>query len=148
MGYKRWHCLLNILQSYYFHFNRLNAGLYSMSLKHLCNFRSILQWRIQGSGLFYRPFGPISFIFIQFSVKTLPNNRAAPLSGLGASLENPVLPLIYQTIHPLPPPDSPNSFIFMQFLVLKKLQNNRSAHPLWELGPPQENPGSAAAWHH
>ena len=37
----------------------------------------------------------------------------------------------------------PNSFIFMQFSG-KKLQNNRLAHPLWELArppPPEENPG-------
>ena len=39
---------------------------------------------------------------------------------------------------PLP---SPNSFIFMQFSA--KNCNNRLAHPLWELAPPQENPGSA-----
>ena len=25
------------------------------------------------------------------------------------------------------------------------MQNNRLAHPLWELAPPQENPGSATA---
>ena len=33
------------------------------------------------------------------------------------------------------PPWDPNSFIFMQFSA-KKLQNNRLAHPLWELVPP------------
>ena len=32
-------------------------------------------------------------------------------------------------------PPSPNSFIFMQFSA-KNLQNNRLAHPLWELSPP------------
>ena len=31
------------------------------------------------------------------------------------------------------PPLGPNSFIFMQFSVKEKLQNNRLAHPLWEL---------------
>ena len=36
----------------------------------------------------------------------------------------------------------PNSFIFMQFSA-KKMENNRLAHPLWELAPPQENPGTA-----
>ena len=41
-------------------------------------------------------------------------------------------------------PQGPNSFIFMQFSA-KKLQNNRLAHPLWELRPPQENPRSATA---
>ena len=39
-------------------------------------------------------------------------------------------------------PQGPNSFIFIQFLV-KKIAKNRLAHPLWELAPPQENPGSA-----
>ena len=38
----------------------------------------------------------------------------------------------------------PNSFIFMQFLA-----KNWQAHPLWELVPPQENPGSATVfWLH
>ena len=32
----------------------------------------------------------------------------------------------------------PNSFIFMQFSA-KNLQNNRLAHPLWELAPPHGN---------
>ena len=32
------------------------------------------------------------------------------------------------------PPWGPNPFIFMQFSA-KKLQNNRLAHPLWELAP-------------
>ena len=35
-----------------------------------------------------------------------------------------------------------NPFIFMQFRQ-KNLQNNRLAHPLWELVPSQENSGSA-----
>ena len=39
-------------------------------------------------------------------------------------------------------PGGPNSFIFMQFSV-ENLQNNRLAHALLELVPPQENPGSA-----
>ena len=39
-------------------------------------------------------------------------------------------------------PGCPNSFIFMQFSV-KNLQNNRLAHALLELVPPQKNPGSA-----
>ena len=43
------------------------------------------------------------------------------------------------------PPRGPNSFIFIQFST-KNLQNNRLAHPLWELAPPQENPGSATAY--
>ena len=34
-----------------------------------------------------------------------------------------------------PPPPGPNSFILMHFLA-KSLQNNRLAHPLWELTPP------------
>ena len=38
-----------------------------------------------------------------------------------------------------PPPRGLNS---MQFSA-KNLQNNRLAHPFWELAPPQENPGSA-----
>ena len=40
------------------------------------------------------------------------------------------------------------SFLFMQ-LSAKCLQNNRLAHPLWELepSPPQENPGSATDIH-
>ena len=33
------------------------------------------------------------------------------------------------------PPGGPNSFIFMQFSA-KKLQNNRLAHPFWELAHP------------
>ena len=40
------------------------------------------------------------------------------------------------------PNRGPKSLIFMQFLA-KKLQNIRLAHPLWELAPPQENPGTA-----
>ena len=40
-------------------------------------------------------------------------------------------------------PPGPIFFIFMQFSA-KKLQNNRLAHPLWELAPPpKENLGSA-----
>ena len=40
-------------------------------------------------------------------------------------------------------PRGPNSVIFMQFSA-KKLQNNRLAHPFWELAhPPRENPESA-----
>ena len=39
-------------------------------------------------------------------------------------------------------PRGPNPFIFMQFRQ-KNLQNNRLAHPLWELVPSQENSGSA-----
>ena len=39
----------------------------------------------------------------------------------------------------------PSSFIFIQFSA-RNLQNNRLAHPLWELAPPpKENPGSATA---
>ena len=34
-----------------------------------------------------------------------------------------------------PPLAGPNSFIFMQ-LSATNLQNNRLAHPLWELAPP------------
>ena len=42
-------------------------------------------------------------------------------------------------------PRGPNSFIFMQFSA-RKLQNNRLAHPSWELAHPlQENPGYATA---
>ena len=40
------------------------------------------------------------------------------------------------------PTSGPNSFFFMQFSA-KNLRNNRLAHPLWELAPFQENPGSA-----
>ena len=40
------------------------------------------------------------------------------------------------------PPWGPNSLFFLQFSA-KNLQNNSLAHPLWELAPPQENPGSA-----
>ena len=39
------------------------------------------------------------------------------------------------------PPQGPNSFIFMQFLF-NNLQNDRLTHPLREMVPPQENPGS------
>ena len=42
----------------------------------------------------------------------------------------------------VPSPD-PSSFIFIQFSA-RNLQNNRLAHPLWELAPPG-NPGSATA---
>ena len=39
-------------------------------------------WWIQGTGTFgmRAPLGPISFIFMLFSAKCLPNNRLAPLS--------------------------------------------------------------------
>ena len=41
------------------------------------------------------------------------------------------------------PPQGPNSLHF----PAKNLQNNRLAHPVWELVPhPQENPGSATIW--
>ena len=39
-------------------------------------------------------------------------------------------------------PRVPNSFILMQFSA-KNLQNDRLAHPFWELAPPKENPGPA-----
>ena len=38
-----------------------------------------------------------------------------------------------------------NSFIFTQF-PSKHLQNDRLAHSLWKLVPPQENPGSATEY--
>ena len=35
-------------------------------------------------------------------------------------------------------PRGPNSFIFMQFSI-ENLQNNKLAHPLWQVAPPPEN---------
>ena len=38
-----------------------------------------------------------------------------------------------------------NAFLFSCSFLAKNLQNNRLAHPLWELAPALENPGSATA---
>ena len=38
---------------------------------------------------------------------------------------------------------SGSKFFHFNAVFSKNLQNNRLAHPLWELAPPQENPGSA-----
>ena len=46
-----------------------------------------------------------------------------------------------------PPPRGPNSFIFLQFSA-KNLQNNRLAHPLWELAHTKSWNRHCQCWYH
>ena len=44
-------------------------------------------------------------------------------------------------------PSRSKCFKFSCSFQQKNLQNNRLAHPLWKLAPPQENPGSASVYY-